>query len=60
MDDICKEMPHKRLLSMSAASRTNVDEVVERTYKFLSKLKSDRLLEDNILKSAQEDDLTYN
>ena len=36
-----QEMPHKRLLTMSAANGINVQEVVERTHNFLCKIKMD-------------------
>jgi GTP-binding protein len=36
-------MPHSRLLAISAAGRVGVDALVERTYKFLSKVKADEL-----------------
>jgi GTP-binding protein len=35
-------MPHTRLLAISAAARINVEDLVERTYKFLMKLKFDQ------------------
>ena len=42
MKDMALVMSHKRLLCMSAASRIGVDEVVDRTYKFLNKIKKDK------------------
>ena len=36
-----KHMPHTRLLTMSAAARINVDDLVERVYKFLMKIKAE-------------------
>ena len=41
MKTLLASMPHKRLLCMSAAGRIGVDEVVDRTYNFLRKLKAD-------------------
>ena len=41
MENLLGAMSHKRLLSMSAAGRIGVDEVVARTYNFLRKLKAD-------------------
>jgi GTP-binding protein len=36
-----KEMTHKRLLSMSAAARIGIDEVIERSYNFRQKLQKE-------------------
>ena len=36
-----KEMTHKRLLSMSAAARIGIDEVIERSYHFRQKLQKE-------------------
>ena len=46
--DISEVMSHKRLLTMSAAGRINVDEVVERSHKFLKKLKADQIEEERL------------
>jgi len=35
------KMPHARLLAMSAAGRVGTEELVERTYRFLQKIKAD-------------------
>lgn len=35
---LLENMPHTRLLTISAASRTNTDELVERVYSFLKKI----------------------
>ena len=45
---ISEAMPHKRLLTMSAAGRINVDEVIERSHKFLKKLKADEIQEERL------------
>lgn len=39
--ELMNEMAHTRLLVMSAAGKIGVDEIVERTHKFLLKLKAD-------------------
>ena len=46
--NLLEAMPHKRLLSMSAAGRIGVDEVIERTYKFLRKIKADNVDEERL------------
>lgn len=41
MQALREDMSHKRLLSMSAAAHVGLDEVIERTYNFLRKLKTE-------------------
>jgi len=41
MADMAKVMSHKRLLAISAAGRVELQELVQRTWSFLSKIKRD-------------------
>ena len=52
-EKISKVMTHKRLLTMSAAGHINVKEVIERSNKFLKKLKADEI-EQNRLRIERE------
>lgn len=54
-------MSHKRLLRMSAAGRMGVDEVVEKTYKFLRKIKADsKAEEDKLMKDSRAQEMDQN
>ena len=47
-EELSMVMTHKRLLTMSAIGRVNVKEVVERSHKFLKKLKADQIEEERL------------
>lgn len=63
LEEISRNMPHKRLLSISAAGRIGTEELIQRTYNFLEKIRVDERQKEEearaarrLIKGASDDD----